>query len=157
MKSNLVIHAEHELQLLRAADPSRLGDASDEAILAVVEAFARKGQDAANEMISASEVPEDVVASLLRFDPLIPLTGQASEWAVIEQSDEIYARNKRCPHVLKRKDGTAYDTLAVGWRKPDGSLKMSPDSARDIAFPYTPKTEAIEADPSGADTAGTTA
>ena len=146
MKSNLVVHAEHELQLLRAADPARLGSASDDAILAVVEAFVMGGQSAADALMAGVSLPTDIVATLLRFDPLIPLSGQASEWAVLDQSDEVFAVNKRCPHVFKRRDGTAYDRLGTKAPEPAGGVQIGRVrkpvvSARDIAFPYLPKIE----------------
>jgi len=76
---------------------------------------------------------------LLRFEPLGPLTGEENEWTVLGYNDDMQAQNKRCSHVFRRADGTAYDSTAVIFREPNGVCFTGKYSRADVAFPYTPK------------------
>lgn len=52
---------------------------------------------------------------------------------------DMQAQNKRCGHVFRRCDGTAYDSEAVIFREPNGCCFTGRYSRREITFPYTPK------------------
>lgn len=143
-KSNLVLHAEHELPLLRAFDPTKLAGIADADVIAAVQAFADEGHSGASAAFATAAMPDGVVRALCRFEPLTPLTGAADEWFVHDHDEELYAQNKRCGHVFKRRNGVAYDIDAVAFRDPDGTCWTNGDSRRDVTFPYVPKTEIVD-------------
>ena len=70
-----------------------------------------------------------------------PLSGDESEW--IDSGMENIKRNRRCPHVFMRDDGTAFDARAVVRLAGDGSMRPESVESRDIAFPYMPKQEVL--------------
>lgn len=76
---------------------------------------------------------------LLSFQPLGPLQGTEDEWCVLDYDEEMKAQNKRCSHIFKRGDGTAYDGNAVIFREPNGCTFISRHSSQTITFPYTPR------------------
>lgn len=100
----------------------------------------------------------DMFQKLAKFEPVVPLTGDAAEWN--EVGPGVF-QNNRCGHVFKqpaRFDGQPYDIEAViFWEwyeralEPDeggypGTIREKShftckDSARIISFPYTPKRE----------------
>lgn len=80
------------------------------------------------------------LTKLLSYEPIRPLTGDADEWVVHGDGDELYAQNRRCGRVFRRRDGTAYDIDAVVFEEPDGGRFTSHQSRRDISFPYSPMT-----------------
>lgn len=82
-----------------------------------------------------------ILEKILRFEPVTPLTGEDDEWTALDYEDDMVAQNKRCSHVFKRSDGTAYDIEAVIFEDKDGSRFTSKDSRRDITFPYRPTRE----------------
>lgn len=65
-----------------------------------------------------------VLQRLIAGKPLSPLSGADDEWCIHDFDHDLYAQNKRCGSVFKRRDGTAYD-IASGPRV-------------EIAFPYWP-------------------
>lgn len=73
-----------------------------------------------------------ILQRLIAGKPLAPLTGKDDEWVIHDFDDDVYAQNKRCGEVFKRKNGTAY-TIERGFRE-------------EIAFPYSPG-EAVVASP----------
>lgn len=87
---------------------------------------------------------------LLRFEPLGPLTGEPDEWVELDYDDDMKAQNKRCSHVFRRADGTAYDIEARIFREPDGACFTGKGSSVDITFPYTPTREYVDV-PAGRD------
>jgi hypothetical protein len=60
--------------------------------------------------------------------PLTPLTGKEDEWVVHDYADDLYAQNKRCGTVFRRRDGTSYALDPAGNRV-------------NIQFPYFPPLE----------------
>lgn len=85
-----------------------------------------------------------------RFQPLTPLTGEDSEWVILDYDDRMHAQNKRCGHVFKRADGTAYDIEGRIFREPNGVCFTSRDSSVDVTFPYVPTREYVDV-PAGAE------
>lgn len=145
--SNLVSHAEHELGILSLAaevdsgKPDEMQEAMNSHLLGMVKLFSEEGHSgfSANYAIN-------LLAKLLRFEPLTPLTGDDSEWAPLDYGPEMVAQNKRCSHVFKRADGTAYDCEGRIFRYPDGSCVQRKGSSVDITFPYTPQREYVDID-----------
>jgi len=67
-----------------------------------------------------------------------------AKWAELDYGDpNMAAQNKRCLHVFRRADGTAYDIEAVIFREPSGACFTGRGSSRDITFPYVPKREYV--------------
>ena len=66
------------------------------------------------------------------FKPLTPLTGEEWEWGTDAGSDQ----NKRCSHVFRRADGTAYDIRGKVFVEPNGAAYTSSESTVEITFPY---------------------
>lgn len=72
---------------------------------------------------------------------ITPLTGDDSEW--VESGMENLKRNRRCPHVFMRADGTAFDAKAVVRLSGDGSMRPESVEPREVQFPYMPKQEIL--------------
>lgn len=130
---NLVAHAVRETAYLRD------GEAGPNAWMAqhlvdMVRAFSTEGHSGMSAgWAIASLTP------LLSFKPLGPLQGTDDEWCSLNYGDDMKAQNKRCGHVFKRGDGTAYDGEAVIFREPNGACFTSRHSRQEITFPYTPR------------------
>jgi len=84
---------------------------------------------------------------LARYKPIVPLTGEDSEWKDISamSGSERY-QNKRCGRVFKDADGRAYDIEGTIFRNADGVCYASGASHVTITFPYTPTTKYVEVD-----------
>jgi hypothetical protein len=85
------------------------------------------------------------LGKLLAYEPLRPLTGEPDEWQ--EVASGVF-QNTRCSRVFKdasQFDGQAYDIDAVVVRGPNGVCYTSRDSRKVVTFPYTPKTEYVDA------------
>lgn len=137
--SNLLEYAEDELNAAGWNDPDAMyGTMIRDAVLQLVSVFAEQGHSG----MSASIVIA-LVEKLMRYEPLGPLTGSDDEWCVLEYSDDMYAQNKRCAHVFKRADGTAYDIDGRIFVEPDGMSYTGKNSHVDVTFPYTPTSEYV--------------
>lgn len=136
----LIDYAKDELRRIRTSDePDEMQDAMDAGILKLVETFAEEGHSGFSAAYAVG-----IIEKLLRFEPLTPLTGADDEWGQVDGGDDMKWQSKRCPHVFKRADGTAYDIEAVIFREPDGCCYTGSDSHRDITFPYTPTREYVD-------------
>ena len=142
-KSNLELYAEHELALLRgpSGEPDEMQDAIEANVLSIVRAFADGGHSGFSAACTLG-----IVKKVLVFEPVTPLTGADDEWTMLDLLGDTVAQNKRCSHVFKRRDGTAYDSEGFVFEDPDGSRWTNSQSHRDIAFPYTPGTEIVKRD-----------
>ena len=114
-----------------------------EQLLELLDKFSEHGH-------SGSSAPYAVklFSKLAMFEPLGPLTGDASEWSEVAKG---VFQNNRCSHVFKqpdRFDGQPYDINAIvfwEWYKDPETGKRSKsyftcrDSMQVIKFPYTPK------------------
>src|SRR4051812_17935146 len=109
----LLSHAEHELSLLSNGEPDEMQEAMNKHILGIVKLFAEEGHSGFSASYAIG-----ILEKLLRFEPLRPLTGEDSEWCELEYGPEMAAQNKRCSHVFKRADGTAYDSEGRIFRYP---------------------------------------
>lgn len=93
-------------------------------------------------------------SKMARFEPWGPLTGEDSEWTLLDYSDDPKWQNKRASHVFKDAGGRAYDIQGRVFREPNGVTftrgGRGPDSsAVYIEFPYTPTTEYVDVDTAG--------
>ena len=102
-------------------------------ILLMVQTFADEGHSG-----FSAQYALNCLTKLLAFEPLCPLTGEDSEWSVVEEGDKPLRQNKRCSRVFKSADGSAYDSEAIIFVDPEGNTYTSRDSKLDIKFPYTP-------------------
>lgn len=122
---NLMAHALHEL-----------GPGCDIELRELILVFSTQGHSGGSAAVTA-----DLIAKLLRYDPIRPLTGEADEWC--EVGPAVF-QNKRCGRVFKQADrfnGQAYDLDGIVWEDPDGSRFTNGESMVPVVFPYTPKTE----------------
>lgn len=134
--SNLVKHAEEELKIAGLLDKGSDYDGMlGEAALEIVGVFAKQGHSG----MSASMVTE-IVAKLMRFEPLTPLRGTDDEW--FEVSPGMF-QNRRCSHVFK-ENGAAYDIEGKIFREPGGGCYQSSASRVPVTFPYTPEREYVD-------------
>jgi len=112
-----------------------MNDAMGDHILKMVDVFAEEGHSG-----FSAEYAIGILQKLLRWEPLLPLTGEDDEW----YEKDGFFQNKRCSRVFKdRKDGQAYDIRGKVFVEPDGVSYTSRDSRVDIEFPYVPKTEYV--------------
>lgn len=139
--SNMIDFAKEELRRLRAGDheADEMQDMMEAHILRMVKTFADEGHSGFSAAYAVN-----ILDKVLRLEPVTPLTGDDDEWTDLGHNDEMAAQNKRCSHVFRRKDGSAYDSNAVVFREPDGACFTSRDSARDITFPYRPQVEYVD-------------
>lgn len=142
--ANMLSFAKEELRRLRSLDgkPDEMQDAIEANVLGMVELFAAGGHSG-----SSAAYTLGILEKVLAFKPVTPLTGEADEWTAVDSGYDMVAQNKRCFHVFKRADGTAYDINAVIFRDPDGSTWSGSDGSRDVTFPYMPKTEIVDRQP----------
>lgn len=108
---NLYEFAKNELDLLekdcKTSTETNMQKAINDNILEVVKLFASQQHSgtSARYVILALD-------RLLRFKPLLPLTGEDSEWEDVSKytgGTPLY-QNIRCPEIFKDKDGKAYWT-----------------------------------------------
>lgn len=144
--SPLVQFAEEELDIAGLGDEDAdYNGALKGAVLDIIKVFSAQGHSG----FSAGMVTA-IVTKLMSYEPLTPLTGEDSEWTVLDyDSSHMHAQNRRCSHVFKQQDGTAYDSEAVIFRDADGEAAFtSRGSSRPITFPYVPTREYVTVDAS---------
>lgn len=152
---NLIEHAKREFIAIGWMD-KETGEYNDElqgdlcdSLLELLEVFSAQGH-------SGSTAPYiiELFHILGNYKPLLPLTGEDSEWT--EVTDGVY-QNNRCSRVFKqldRFDGQAYDIegrifYIVEKDKDNNEFKnyfTNINSFVPIVFPYTPIHEYVEVD-----------
>lgn len=136
--SNSELHARRELKAA-GYDPDDQEEGPNKWIqanvLELLKVFSKQGH-------SGSSAPYciDMFKKLAAFEPLVPLAGTDDEWGEPYDSEGT-RQNKRCSHVFRSGDGTAYDSEGIIWRDPDGSCYQNFESRVPVTFPYTPKRE----------------
>lgn len=130
---NLVKHALRETFAWRRSD-DEMNREMARGLIDLVRVFGAQGHSGFSASYAAS-----ALAPLLRFEPIHPLNGDEDEWAALNYNSDMQAQNKRCGHVFRRADGSAYDGEAVVFREPNGSCFTGMYSRRDITFPYAPR------------------
>lgn len=130
---NLVAHAVRETAYLRDGEAGP-NEWMAQHFVDMVRAFSTEGHSGMSAGWAIASLNP-----LLSFKPLGPLQGTDDEWCSLNYGDDMKAQNKRCGHVFKRGDGTAYDGEAVIFREPNGECFTSRHSSQEITFPYTPR------------------
>jgi len=140
---NLMAHAERELPPEKGDDMQAL---MNQGLREMVLVFSTQGHSGFSASYARSALDK-----LLAFQPLGPLTGDASEWG--ETFDGRTQQNRRAGNVFKgdpeRFGGQAYDIYAVVFRDPNGGCYTSKGSAQPVVFPYTPRTIYVDVDKDG--------
>lgn len=136
---SMIDFAKEELRRLRSDEPDEMQDMIEAHVLKMVELFADEGHSG-----SSAPYTIGILEKVLRFEPVTALTGDNDEWVSLDYGEDMAAQNKRCPHVFRRADGSAYDSNAVVFREPDGTCFTSANSRRDITFPYRPEVEYVD-------------
>jgi hypothetical protein len=136
--SNLIEYAEAELDRAGLGEPDAdYNGKLKTAVLDIIQLFSSQGHSG----LSAAMVT-DMVARLMNFEPLTPLTGEPDEWVELNFHPDMAAQNKRYSSVFRRADGTAYDINARRCLHSDGST--SSGGRVPITFPYAPTVEYVK-------------
>ena len=130
---NLVAHAVRETAYLRDGEAGP-NEWMAQHLVDMVRAFSTEGHSGMSAGWAIASLKP-----LLSFEPLGPLQGTDDEWCALDYGFDMGFQNKRCRHVFKRSDGTAYDGDAVVFREPNGACFTSRHSRQEITFPYTPR------------------
>jgi len=116
---SLTNYAKTELQAAGFFDvDSDYGDLIGEAVMELIEVFAKQGHSG----MSASHVAS-IFNKLTNFEPLLPITGKDEEWGDVADYDdgEPWYQNKRCFALFKDgKDGKPYYIDAIIQRDEKG-------------------------------------
>ena len=139
--SNTLTHAKRELALLgyipldqeQEDGPNKW---MQENLFELLEVFAKQGHSGFSAPYTLN-----LFHKLAMFEPILPLTGDDSEW---EKMSATTWQNKRCSHVFKDIDGQACDSQGIIFEDPDGCRYTSKGSSVNITFPYIPKTEVVK-------------
>jgi len=135
-ESNLVSHAIAELNLLMPEPRSAYDQLCYDSVIKMVRAFSEDGHSGFSASWTVS-----VLEKLLRFRPLLPLTGEDSEWGDVGNG---LFQNKRDSSVFKQ-DGNAYWLDGKVFSDDGGKTWFSNgDSCAPVAFPWTrPETKRV--------------
>jgi hypothetical protein len=145
--SNLLSHAEHELNLIGLTDEDEYNGMMRKHILHMIKVFADEGHSGFSAPYAIS-----ILSKLFAFKPLTPLTGEDDEWIKHDYgNDKIEYQNKRRSSVFKDVTGECYDIDGkVFWewyKDEDGnSTKVyytGADSHTPVTFPYDPPEKPI--------------
>ena len=139
--SNLLSHAERELDLIGLTEEDEYNGMMRKHILHMIKEFAGEGHSGFSASYAIS-----ILSKLMDFKPLSPLTGEDSEWndvALYGDSTTLYQNNRRSS-VFKDADGSCYDIDGkVFWewyRTDDGDVSRSyyscEESRMPVTFPY---------------------
>ncbi len=113
-------------------------------VLKLLDVFSEEGHSG-----TSAPYAVDLFSKLASFKPIVPLTGEASEWNLVGVQDgQPLYQNKRCSRVFMQGQ-EAYDIDGVvfwEWFTTSDGEKIkshftSADSRVPVTFPYTPKTE----------------
>ncbi|HRG37134.1 MAG TPA: hypothetical protein PK289_01270 [Bacteroidia bacterium] len=155
--TNTQAHAKAELEILAKTTPDSIVTEFTPEILALCEKFGNSGQSGGSAPY-VIEAISDAVKKLLSFEPIGPLTGEASEWINVSETPGGLPlfQNIRESGVFKEGvDGPAYFIDAIVF---DGNLGGRFNSQQGIehgkstissrqyikSFPFVPKTFYID-------------
>lgn len=141
-RSNYIRHAESEWRIA-FPQADQMQNAIEQHVLDMVAMFGLEGHSG-----SSAAYARTYIDKALRFEPFSPLTGDESEWGEVFSSDGT-RQNRRCSHVFRRFDGTAYDINGRIFEDPNGSRWSGFTSRVEVTFPYTPSTEIVMVDREG--------
>ena len=128
--SDIVNYAKRELELL-GKDDDGLQERMNQQILDIVATFAEQGHTG-----FTAEYALSILERLLRWKPILPLTGEKSEWGTEASKNQ----NNRCYSVFRGENGIATDgdefivsdDGGITWYSTN-EIPLTP-----ITFPYTP-------------------
>ena len=129
-----VDHAKREVEYMRTDSGDSPDDWMANHIIDMVRVFSVEGH-------SGSSAPHAIgcLEKILSFKPLLPLTGDESEWGEPINAEGT-RQNKRYGGLFINADGSAYDINGVVFREPGGGCWTGRFSKVTVQFPYTPKT-----------------
>jgi hypothetical protein len=142
--SNLVKHAETELNLIGLTDEDDYNSAMRKHILHMIKEFADEGHSGFSGAYAIQ-----ILTKLMDFKPLTPLTGEDSEWTDVSSYGDgtnMRWQNNRHSSVFKDADGSCYDIDGiVFWEwfrdletgKAIKTYYTASDSRVPVTFPYT--------------------
>ena len=131
-ETNSTRYAADELALaLPTGGEDRMNDAMRRDVQEILLVFASQGHSG----FSASYAT-GLAERLMRFEPLVPLTGEDDEW--MQVSNEGVYQNRRCSHIFK-EDGEAYDINGYVFEEASGARYTGSMSRRRVTFPHTPE------------------
>lgn len=134
--SNYVEHCRRELASWFKDDgPNRW---MAEHMVRMLRLFATEGHSGSSAPFAVA-----VFKELAMFQPWGPLTGVEDEWGEPYEPGGTQ-QNKRCGHVFRDADGTAYDSQGRIFREPSGACYTSFGSRVLVTFPYTPTREYVD-------------
>ena len=139
--SNILSHAKRELALLGYIPLDQEQEDGpnkwiQENLFELLEVFAKQGHSGFSAPYTLN-----LFHRLAMFEPILPLTGDDSEW---EKIDFQTWQNKRCSHVFKDAEGTCTNSQGIIFEDSDGCRYTSKGSSVVITFPYIPKTEVVK-------------
>jgi hypothetical protein len=149
---SLKAHAINELDIIGLTEDDEMNGEMRKHILHMIDEFSKEGHSGFSASYAVS-----ILAKLLKYEPLTPLTGEDSEWMEIakEMTDPnqgtLY-QNKRASHVFKDDSG-AYDingkVFVEHWRDKEtdemcSSSYTSMESRVPVTFPYVPTVQYID-------------
>ncbi|RYC70693.1 hypothetical protein [Spirosoma sordidisoli] len=144
--SNLISHAERELDALIATDNQEEKDEYTQHlkknVLDLMAVFAEQGHSG-----SSAPMVSKLFYDLANFKPLLPITGNDNEWGEV---DGGIFQNSRCGAVFKNgKEGKPYYLDAIVWQTQNGGSYTGSAILADgkkipsrqwVRLPFTPKT-----------------
>lgn len=133
---NLTTYAKAELNRIPCEDEEsvRIQKQINRGIMAVVKAFADQGHSG-----ETAPYALQVLNRLLNFKPLLPLTGEDSEWDDIsDYAGENRQQNNRCFTVFRKDNdnSTAWDSDGKIFSEDGVTWKSTRESNVPIVFPY---------------------
>ena len=130
----LVDYAKRELDMIEK-DEDGMQERMNRDILEIIEKFSKQGHSGLSGNYAIR-----MITRLLRWKPLLPLTGEVNEWEDCYWGDT--KQNKRCSSVFLNYDGTAQDIDGIVVSD-DGGIRwyLHKDFVKLVTFPYTPPDE----------------
>lgn len=136
--SNLTEFAEAELAAyVRSCSgdelDKRFAESMRRDVLALIRLFASQAHSGGSAPIAVK-----LFTQLARFEPILPLSGEADEWMEIE-AGRLY-QSKRAPNVFK-ENGIAYQMDGFVFKDPTGATFTTQPASRRriISFPFRPQ------------------
>lgn len=138
--SNLLKHAERELNLIGMTEEDEYNGAMRKHILHMMQEFADEGHSGFSARYALN-----ILTKLMDFKPLTTLTGEDGEWIKHDYGCDPTYQNKRAGHVFKDDAGQAYDIdgkVFWEWYKNENgedvkSYYTCRESRVPVTFPYT--------------------
>lgn len=130
-------HALTELEFLLSSE-DEMDKAMAKHVLELIEVFSKEGHSGFSAGYAAS-----LFYRIARFLPVGPLTGEASEWAPVDECGLI--QNRRCSAVFK--DGLTEKAFYVEgfyFVDPDGDTYTTGASHAPVKFPFSPVQKKIK-------------